>query len=184
MQMTIINGIPDNSYKEFEDSLNKTAKSLSSQNEIDIYRVRDMDFHNCIGCFSCWVRTPGKCIFDDDMTGVLKKTYSSDLLIYVSPVSAGFLTSETKKAMERFLPLMLPYIDIYKKECHHLPRYEMHYKMGLILIRKNVVDLKSRRYIYDIFDRLAINMRINVPFKRTVTSGELGEVLKHEALYS
>lgn len=184
MQMTIINGIPDNSYEDFEDSLNSTTEALSGQHEIDVYCVRDMDFHNCIGCFSCWVKTPGKCIFDDDITEVLKKTHRSDLLIYVSPVSAGFLTAETKKAMERFLPLMLPYIDIYKKECHHLPRYEMNYKMGLILIRKEQDDLKCRKYIYDIFDRLAINMRIDVPFKRTVGSKEFGEVLRYEALRS
>lgn len=184
MQMTIINGIPDNSYKDLEDSLYNTAESLSSQHEIDIYRVRNMDIHNCIGCFSCWVKTPGKCIFKDDITEVLKKTHRSDLLVYVSPVSAGFLTSETKKAMERFLPLMLPYIDIHKKECHHLPRYKMNYKMGLILIRKKEDDLKCRKYIYNIFDRLAINMRIDVPFKRTVGNNNLGDVLKYEALHS
>ena len=31
----------------------------------------ELDIHDCVGCFSCWNKTPGVCVFKDDMPGVL-----------------------------------------------------------------------------------------------------------------
>ena len=38
----------------------------------EVIHVRKLDLKPCIGCFTCWVRTPGKCIHDDAMGDTLK----------------------------------------------------------------------------------------------------------------
>ena len=39
--------------------------------EVEIVKLREKTIKNCIGCFTCWTKTPGKCIHKDDMTNEL-----------------------------------------------------------------------------------------------------------------
>lgn len=41
--------------------------------EAERFFLKDKKTHHCIGCFHCWIKTPGKCIFDDDMTELIQK---------------------------------------------------------------------------------------------------------------
>jgi multimeric flavodoxin WrbA len=36
--------------------------------EFEIVNLREKKVKNCIGCFTCWSKTPGECIHKDDMT--------------------------------------------------------------------------------------------------------------------
>ena len=36
--------------------------------EVDTVNLREKKIKNCIGCFTCWTKTPGQCIHKDDMT--------------------------------------------------------------------------------------------------------------------
>lgn len=36
--------------------------------EVDIVNLREKKIKNCLGCFTCWTKTPGRCIQKDDMT--------------------------------------------------------------------------------------------------------------------
>jgi multimeric flavodoxin WrbA len=156
--ITILNGIADDSYTEFEAALEQASKVENPDRRLNVIRLRDLDIRYCTGCWDCWVKTPGVCAHHDDMPTILKEVIQSDLMVFLSPVSLGFVTALTKKACDRLIPLVHPYVEIHKKELHHKNRYKKYPKMGLILIdpEKSLVDFENTRQI---FYRLSINLK-------------------------
>jgi multimeric flavodoxin WrbA len=48
-----------------------------------------MKIHHCLGCFNCWVKTPGTCSIHDDEAEVTRRYIASDLVILASPLIMG-----------------------------------------------------------------------------------------------
>ena len=36
--------------------------------EVEMVQLRKKSVKNCIGCYTCWTKTPGTCVHNDDMT--------------------------------------------------------------------------------------------------------------------
>ena len=51
--------------------------------------LSQLNIKNCIGCFGCWTKTPGKCVIRDDATKVYPLIAKSENIIYVSRVKFG-----------------------------------------------------------------------------------------------
>ena len=56
---------------------------------------------NCVGCFGCWTKTPGKCVIRDDATWVYPCIAASDTVLYVSRFCYGGYDSVMKTMLER-----------------------------------------------------------------------------------
>jgi multimeric flavodoxin WrbA len=59
---------------------------------------------HCLGCLNCKKVTPGKCVQDDDMTGVIEKMFSAKALIVVSPTYFGNVPGPLKNLIDRSIP--------------------------------------------------------------------------------
>ena len=60
------------------------AQTQSADTEIvDIYKL---NIRECLGCFACWSKTPGKCAITDDMTDVLQKILRADVMVWSFPL--------------------------------------------------------------------------------------------------
>lgn len=92
--------------------------------EVTCYRLRDVDISPCLGCFGCWVKTPGVCVIDDAARGIAERIIGSDLLVYLTPITFGGYSSQLKKAVDRTIPLLLPLFKRIRGEVHHVPRYD------------------------------------------------------------
>ena len=77
---------------------------------------------NCIGCFGCWTKTPGKCVIRDDATKIYPQIAASDRLIYVNRVKYGGYDTVMKKMHERALPIQQAFIKLVDGEAHHYQR--------------------------------------------------------------
>ena len=85
---------------------------LDAGAEVEIVNLREKKVKNCIGCFTCWSKTPGECIHKDDMTQeLLPKWSSSDIVVYASPLYHYTINAKMKAFIERTLPTVEPFVE-------------------------------------------------------------------------
>ena len=176
MKITILNGNPDAQNHVFDDYLKRLSDVLLSYNHsVTTLHLREMDIRQCIGCWGCWVKTPGVCIVKDDSYDVCREYINSDLVVFTSPVIMGYTSALLKKAQEKLLPLVLPYFEMVQNEVHHLARYDKYPLMGLLLEKSKDTDEEDIKIISDIYRRDAINVKTSFCFTR-LTSDPVEEV--------
>lgn len=56
---------------------------------------------NCVGCFGCWTKTPGRCVIRDDAARVYPLIARSEQVLYVSRVKYGSYAPVMKTMLER-----------------------------------------------------------------------------------
>jgi hypothetical protein len=78
----------------------------------------------CIGCWSCWVKTPGMCICKDALAETCPDYVNADKVILLMDTAQGFINHSSKAFIDRTIPHYHPYIEIVDGECHHKARYE------------------------------------------------------------
>ena len=76
----------------------------------------------CVGCFGCWVKTPGKCVIRDDAYRVYPYLAKSTRLLLVSRVRYGSYDTVMKTMLERAIPIQQAFIRIHHGETHHIQR--------------------------------------------------------------
>jgi multimeric flavodoxin WrbA len=92
--------------------------------EVRVFSTNDLKIAHCIGCFACWLETPGICRYKEPTYQELFKTWvQSDTVIMLTPVIFGGYSTTLKKFIDRTLPVLLPYFQNYLGEIHHMPRY-------------------------------------------------------------
>lgn len=134
MKITVFNGSPkgekSNTHIMVKEFL-AGAESVGAEVE-NIFLIQK-ELNHCIGCFTCWKKTPGICIHKDDMPDMLDKYLNSDIVVFACPVYIGTVTGLMKDFLDRLLPIADPRIGKTKEgiTCH-LQRYENLPKFVLI----------------------------------------------------
>ena len=78
---------------------------------VDVVNLREKKIKNCVGCYTCMTKTPGKCVLKDDMTGdIFPEWLESDLIIYATPLFHHTVNAIMKTFIERTLPVYEPFI--------------------------------------------------------------------------
>lgn len=179
MRITILNGNPDPCNEAFEGYLAGLASAYEQGGHaVQTLNLRDMDIRYCLGCWACWVKNPGVCIVKDGSADVCRAVIQSDLTVFTSPVIMGTTSALLKKAQDKLIPLILPYIEMDRGECHHVARYDKYPALGLLL-QRNDADDEDLEIITNLFRRMAINFKSKLVFSHT-TDDRIGEVA-HEA---
>ncbi len=79
--------------------------------EVEVVDLRRKKINLCTGCYTCWTRTPGKCIHKDDMTAELFDEWmDSDLAVYATPLYHYTLNASMKAFIERTIPMAEPFL--------------------------------------------------------------------------
>lgn len=113
--------------KEFTMKLIMTDRPLpltsaASGGEIRYVDLSSLKIANCVGCFGCWTKTPGRCVIRDDATRVYPLIAESDEVVYVSRLRYGGYDSVMKTMLERAIPVQQAFICIHNGETHHVQR--------------------------------------------------------------
>ncbi len=78
----------------------------------------------CIGCWSCWLKTPGECAIKDVMTEFYPYYVNSDKVILLLDTDQGFINHTAKSFLTERFPIFIPILKSWTGECHHLARYD------------------------------------------------------------
>jgi len=88
---------------------------------------------HCLGCFSCWIKTPGECVIKDDMKELLQKEIASDIIIFATPLYVDNVSGIMKDFMDRSIPLADPHFEKDPNgQARHVSRIKRPGKMGVI----------------------------------------------------
>jgi multimeric flavodoxin WrbA len=99
--------------------------TLARSARIQTLVLRDMKLGHCVGCFGCWLKTPGQCVQPDSGREIARAILNSDTTVLFSPLMFGSYSPELKRMVDRCLsPLNLPYLQVSHGETHHEPRYD------------------------------------------------------------
>ena len=99
---------------------NKTIFSNIDNSKI----IKVNNIKPCIGCFSCWIKTPGLCCLNDNYNTNGHLLSKCDKLIVISKNYYGMFSPEIKNFFDRSISYVKPQFQIIYGEIHHLKRYK------------------------------------------------------------
>lgn len=85
--------------------------------------LTEQKIKDCIGCWSCWQKTPGQCAFHD-LDNFYSAFLQADKAVFYTGVSCDFISGNLKTLFDRMIPHYLPYTSYKTGESMHVPRYE------------------------------------------------------------
>jgi multimeric flavodoxin WrbA len=94
--------------------------------EVETVNLREKTINDCVGCFSCWNKTPGECIQKDDMSAELFPKYISvDMIVMATPLYHSTVNATMKRFIERTLPITKMEIRNYDGRSYHPLRFQI-----------------------------------------------------------
>lgn len=139
MNILVINGSPkgerSNTYqltKAFLAGMGESGEAM----EIQELTVKRLDIRACLGCFSCWSKTPGQCCIKDDMGQVIERMLWADVTVWSFPLYYFSVPGPLKNLIDRQLPMVLPFMSEDGGESgsgSHPARYDMSGKKTIVI---------------------------------------------------
>jgi len=122
----------------------------------------------CVGCFGCWIKTPGKCVIKDSDSDFAIKMPHAEEIIVISELVFGGLSPNIKAVFDRSIGFILPFFRNVNGEMHHVPRYKkspnlryMFYSSTITeaekttaqkLIKANAINFCAEQYTIDFYN--------------------------------
>lgn len=139
MNILVVNGSPkgerSNTYRltrAFLEGMGESGEALDVQE----VTVSQLNIRPCLGCFSCWDKTPGQCCMSDDMAQVMEKLLWADVTVWSFPLYYFSVPGPLKNLIDRQLPMVLPFMAPDGGETgsgSHPTRYDMSGKKTVVI---------------------------------------------------
>lgn len=139
--------------------------------QAEALELRRLDVAPCVGCFGCWVRTPGLCVMDDAGRDVARRAALCDLMVFLTRVTFGGYSSELKKAVDRLIPNISPFFTKVRGEVHHKLRYEGAPRLLAVGLLPGP-DAEAEGIFRSLVSRNAVNARSPAHAAVTVQDGQ------------
>jgi len=155
IRILAIQGSPRPKVSNTELLLNEFLRGAQGEGaETETIYLKEKDIHPCVGCYTCWTKTPGVCVFKDDMPELLNKVKGCDILVYATPLYNYNMTALMKAFQERLLPLLDPHLVKKEGTYHHPQRFNVNRKMVLISTCgfPEISHFDALRHVFHIMD--------------------------------
>ncbi len=114
----------------------------SVEGEYKVVKPRG-EIHPCIGCFGCWVKTPGQCVIHDGYEGTGRDMSKCTELILISRCYYGSVSPFVKMVQDRAISYIHADFVIRKGEMHHKRRYKNVITLSAHLYGDNITDIEK-----------------------------------------
>lgn len=85
--------------------------------------------NHCIGCFGCWLKTPGKCMIRDRCAALPSYIAQSSEVVIISPLLYGGFSSNVKTVLDRSIGYISPFFRMVNGEMHHKLKIDNPYQL-------------------------------------------------------
>ncbi len=138
MRLVAFNGSPrgkrSNTDKILQPFL-EGARSTGLCVETETIYLKDYKINHCLGCFTCWTKTPGVCIQKDDLGLLVDKVIDADIMVFATPLYIFTVSGLMKNFMDRLMMgLAKPYIIKRGEYYTHPSRYNGSFSKRIVLI--------------------------------------------------
>jgi multimeric flavodoxin WrbA len=105
------------------DLTDEEFKSLGLHTEDQIIVSKHTPIRHCIGCFGCWLKTPGACVIRDNYGDMGQKISKCSEVLVISRCVYGGFSPFVKNIFDRSISYMHPFFTKRNHEMHHRRRY-------------------------------------------------------------
>ena len=163
MKILIFNGSPKGERGNTQvmvESFSEGAREAGA--EVETICLADKKINHCLGCFNCWIKTPGACAIKDDMAELLEKVKNTDILGFATPLYVDNVTGIMKNFMDRLLPLLDPHFEKDASgECYHRNQFKKVPKL-MMISNCGFPEQSHFQVLKLLFRRIARNMQSEV----------------------
>lgn len=152
---------------------------VEKEDGLKYFDLSALKIANCMGCFGCWTKTPGRCVIRDDATKIYPYIAKSDAVLYVSRLKYGGYDSLMKKMLERAIPVQQAFIRIYHNETHHVQRAVSLKQATIVVYDKSDIEEEEREIFRQLIARNAHNVNFSDYKILFTTESRLDSVVKN-----
>lgn len=152
----------------------------TENSDIEFIDLSQLKISNCIGCFGCWTKTPGKCVIRDDAVQVYPRIAQSEQVMYISKVKYGSYDTIMKTMLERAIPVQQAFIRLLHGETHHVQRKVV--PKQAVVIGYGDISAMEREVFSRLIARNANNMNFESYRVLFSSENELEETVRKELL--
>ncbi len=98
----------------------------------------------CVGCLSCWLRTPGKCVLNDSYSRMGNYMSESCTIIYISRCFFGGFSPFVKNVIDRSIAYVQPFFSKKGKSSGHLKRYKNRFDYFAVFYGENISEEEKK----------------------------------------
>ena len=110
MNIVVINAAPRMESGNTHLILSPFMEGLRSAGaEVDPVVLNRMKIERCIGCFTCYAKTPGVCIHQDDVPALVRRIAASDAIVLATPLYVDGMTALAKTFIDRLVAWIDPH---------------------------------------------------------------------------
>lgn len=142
MQALVINGSPKGASSNTMWLTNAFTGGFPEDVAVKMITLREKNIHPCMGCFSCWTKTPGQCAIKDDMQEIYQDILESDIIIESFPLYFAGVPSRLRMMTERCLLFTKRYEGSSEDTFHSILEMDEH-----SLKNKKMVLISSCGYV-------------------------------------
>ena len=132
-----VKGVHVSMLDNFEEGLREAGSDVT---RINVYK---QSIQPCRGCFTCWTRTPGECIQEDDMKALLPLVAQSDILALATPVYVDGMTGPMKTFLDRLIPLLKGRVELRDDHIRHIVREDVKRSKVVLLSASGFAELDN-----------------------------------------
>jgi len=111
-------------------------------NDFDIINANDA-FAPCIGCFGCWLKTPGICKTNDGLKYFGALSGSCQEMVVISRNCYGGYSEAVKRVLDRNVPSSLPFFTYRSGKMRHRARYSVKKKCFTVFLYGDFLDIEK-----------------------------------------